>query len=224
MKIERAILPALGLIFISVGLALLLFFMPSLNQAAERVESLPSLTAATLAQGPPGREGLLEGRISERNPTYFRDFVAYVRYEYQGRDNDNDNEVRWVEDERVTPPLLLDLPGGRVQLENSNYDLQGDLIQWQTEPTLTWDNFSREGTKSYYGVERGNAVVALGTVVEGAAGRLFRAEWLYRGARTAYIEGQRGSARVVGWLGGVFSFIGAGILGLGVWLWLRLGK
>jgi hypothetical protein len=219
MKIERVILPALGLIFIGVGAALRLFLMPSFNQAAERVESLPPLTAATLGQGPPGREGLLEGRISERNPTYFRAFVAYVRYEYQGKDEDG-NDL-WVEDERVTPALLLDLPGGRVQLANSNYALQGDLIQWQIEPTLTWDNFSGEGTKSYRGVERGNAVVALGTVVEGAAGHLFRAEWLYRGARTAYIEGQRSSAEIVGWVGFAFLLVGAVILGVGVWLWFR---
>jgi hypothetical protein len=215
-------LPGLGVIFAGVGVALLFFFAPLLNQEAERVETLPSLSAAAVAAGPPGREGLLEGRISERNPTYFRSFVAYVRYEYRGQDKDGADQ--WVEDERVTPALWLDVPGGRVQLENNTYSLQGDLIRWQAEPLLRWDSFSQEGTKSYRGIERGNSVLAVGTVVEGAAGHLFRAELLYRGTRTSYSEGQRSSARLVGWLGGAFSLIGLILLGLGGWLWLRRGN
>jgi hypothetical protein len=164
---------------------------------------------------------LIEGRISERNPLHFRSFVAYVRYEYQGRDNDNDNEVKWVEDERVTPPLLLDLPGGRIQLANSDYRLQGKLVKWQSEPNLTWDSWSQEGTKSYEGFERGNPVLAIGVVIERTTGREFRAEWLYGGTRSAYIEEQRRSAEIARWVGLVFLLVGVVILGLGTWLWFR---
>ena len=219
MKIEKLILPVLGFIFAGIGAALLGYFVPLLNQAAARIEGLAPLTAVLLANSPPGRTGLIEGRISERNPTQFRLFVAYVRYEYQGEDDDGDSQ--WVEDERVTPPLLLDLPGGRVQLENSDYDLQGDLIEWLSEPNLTWDRLNREGTKSYRGFERGNPILAVGAIVEGATGREFRAEWLYRGTRTVYIEGQRSSTEVASWIGWVFILIGAVAFSLGMWLWVR---
>jgi len=219
MKIEKLILPVLGFIFAGIGAALLWYFVPLLNQAAARIEGLAPLTAVLLANSPPGQIGLIEGRISERNRTQFRLFVAYVRYEYQGEDDDGDSQ--WVEDERVTPPLLLDLPGGRVQLENSDYDLQGDLIEWLSEPNLTWDRLNREGTKSYRGFERGNPVLAVGAIVQGATGRELRAEWLYRGTRTEYIEDQRSSTEVASWIGWDFVLIGAVAFSLGMWLWVR---
>ena len=219
MKIEKLILPALGFIFAGIGAALLGYFVPWLNQAATRIEGLAPLTAVLLANSPPGQTGLVEGRISERNPTQFRLFVAYVRYEYQGEDEDGDSQ--WVEDERVTPPLLLDLPGGRVQLENSDYDLQGNLIEWLSEPNLTWDRVKREGTKSYRGFERGNSVLAVGAIVERAKEREFRAEWLYSGTRTEYLEAQHSSAEVTNWIGWVFILIGVVAFSLGMWLWVR---
>jgi hypothetical protein len=221
MKIQKLILPAIGLLFAGLGALVVWYFAPSFNQAAARVERLSPLTSALLAESPVGQEGLIEGRVSERNPLHFRLFVAYVRYEYRGREDDNDNEVKWVEDERVTPALLLDLPGGRVQLANGDYSLQGKLVTWQSEPTLNWDSWSGEGTKSYEGLERGNPVVAIGTVVEGATGREFRAEWLYGGNQAAYIEEQRTSAEIARWVGLVFLLIGAVIFGVGVWVWLR---
>jgi hypothetical protein len=207
------------MIFAGIGLALSWFFVPSFGEAAARVERLSPLTAVTLAESPAGQEGLIEGRIAERNPVHFRLFVAYVRSEYRGRDDDDD--AIWVEDERVTPPLLLDLPGGRVQLANNDYALQGRLVEWQSEANLTWDSASQEGTKSYRGLERGNPVLALGSIVEGPTGREFQAEWLYNGTRTTYIEDQRNSADIATWIGRVFLLIGAGLLGGGIWLLLR---
>lgn len=219
MKIQKLILPAIGLLFAGLGALVVWYFAPSFNQAAARVERLSPLTAALLAESPVGQEGLIEGRVSERNPLHFRLFVAYIRQEYRGQDDDND--AIWVEDERVTPALLLDLPGGRVQLANSDYSLQGKLVTWQSEPTLNWDSWSGEGTKSYEGLERGNPVLAVGVVVEGATGREFQAEWLYGGNRAAYIEEQRSSAEIARWVGLVFLLIGAVICGVGVWVWLR---
>lgn len=222
MKIQKFILPAIGLLFASLGALVMFYFAPMFDQAATRVERMSPLTAATLAESPAGQEGLIEGRVSERNPVQFRLFVAYVRYEYRGQDNDNDNESKWVEDERVTPALLLDLPGGRVQLTNSNYGLEGRLVKWQSDPTLTWNSWSGEGTKSYQGLERGNPVLALGTVVEGPTGREFQAEWLYGGAHATYLDDQRTSAQITRWVGLAFLVVGGIIFGLGIWIWLRL--
>lgn len=221
MKIQKLSLPAIGLLFAGLGALVMFYFAPMFNQAAARVERLSPLTAATLAASPAGQDGLIEGRISERNPVQFRLFVAYVRYEYRGQDNDNDNESKWVEDERVTPALLLDLPGGRVQLTNSDYGLEGKLVKWQSEPTLTWNSWSEDGTKSYEGLERGNPVLAIGTVVEGPTGREVQAEWLYGGTRTTYIEDQRTSAKVARWVGLAFLVVGGVIFGVGVWVWLK---
>lgn len=223
MRIQNFILPAIGLLFAILGALVVFYFAPTFNQAAAGVERMSPLTAATLAESPAGQEGLIEGRISETNPLQFRLFVAYVRYEYRGQDNDNgnDNESKWVEDERVTPALLLDLPGGRVQLANSDYQLEGMRVKWQSDSTLTWNSWSGEGTKSYEGLERGNPVLAMGTVVEGANGREFRAEWLYGGARDTYLDDQRTSAQVTRWVGLAFLVVGGIIFGLGVWVWLR---
>ncbi|NJN97341.1 MAG: hypothetical protein HC875_26290 [Anaerolineales bacterium] len=221
MKIQNFILPAIGLLFAGLGALVVWYFAPMFNQAAGQVEQMSPLTAATVAASPAGQEGLIEGRVSESNPVQFRLFVAYVRYEYRGQDNDNDNESKWVEDERVTPALLLDLPGGRVQLANSDYGLDGRLVKWQSEPTLTWNSWSGEGTKSYEGLERGNPVLAIGTVVEGAKGREFNAEWLYGGTRATYLDDQRTSAQITRWVGLVFLVVGGVIFGLGVWVWLR---
>jgi hypothetical protein len=219
MKPEKLILPALGLFFMGMGAALLWFFVSLFSQEAARIESLSPLTAATLAERPAGQESLIEGRISERNPVHFRSFVAYIRYEYQGRDDDGD--AKWSEDDRVTPPLLLDLPGGRVQLANDDYGLPGRRVIWQSEPSLTWNSGSGEGTKSYEGFERGNPVLAVGVVVEGATGREFRAEWLYGGTRAGYIGEQRSSAKIARWVGLIFMAVGAIVFSVGVWVWLR---
>lgn len=219
MKPEKLILPVLGLFFAGVGAVVLWFFVPSFDEAAARVERLSPLTTATLAERPTGQESLLEGRVAEPNPTHFRLFVAYVRSEYRGRDDDDD--AIWVEDERVTPALLLDLPGGRVQLANSDYVLQGRLVEWQSEASLNWDSSRQEGTKAYRGLERGNPVLALGSIVEGAAGREFQAEWLYQGSRATYLGDQQSSANIATWIGLAFLLIGAGLFGGGLWLWLR---
>jgi hypothetical protein len=219
MRIQNLILPLLGLLFAGLGLAIWWYFIPLFNQEAARIEPLTPLTASTLAESPLGQEALIEGRVSERNPTQFRLFVAYVRYEYRG-DND-EGKSKWVEDERITPPLWLDLPGGRVQLANDNYPLHGQKVIWQSEPTLHWNISNSEGTKSYEGFERSNPILAGGVVVEGVEGRQFKAAWLYGGTRAGYIEDQYSSVTVVWWVGLAFIGVGAILLAIAAWLFFR---
>jgi hypothetical protein len=109
-----------GLIFIAAGLAMAILGARRASAEADRAERLPPLSSASLDDSRPGREALIEGRISSHNRPLFQGFVAYVREEYRGSDDDNDT---WSEDERNTPPLLIDLDGGSVALADSQYDL-----------------------------------------------------------------------------------------------------
>src|SRR5690349_7971963 len=105
-----------GLIFLTIGILLATVGAQQAGAEAERAERLRPLSVAMLDDSQPGREALIEGRISARNPSLFQQFVAYIREEYRGSD-DQDRE-KWEEDERRTPPLLIELADGVVALAN----------------------------------------------------------------------------------------------------------
>lgn len=195
----------IGLIFVGVGM--------SSRREVDRLETLPLLDLAGLNDTAAGTEALLEGRVSERNPFQFRPFVAYIRQEYQGQKcednlNDDDNsldcEAVWVEDERVTPPLWLDLPGGRARLTNTSYNIQNPGFTQQSTPYL----IERE-TKFYRGFRIGDPVVVAGTVADDPEGPAFRATVVSGGDRPTYLANQRGEARLFTGIGGTFSGLGS---------------
>ncbi|GAB4214496.1 MAG: hypothetical protein OHK0022_53110 [Roseiflexaceae bacterium] len=208
-----------GLIFLAIGAGLAIFGTQQAQAAADRAERLPPLSAAALDDGQPGREVLIEGRVSERNQALFQGMVAYVRQEYRGTDDDGD--ARWSEDERRTPPLWIDLPGGAVKLANDTYRLESPAQQWQEPGGTSWNGFTGEGTKRYQGVAAGDPVIAIGTLVDGQEGPELRAEFVHGGTRSSYIAAQRSEAAFLPWFGGLFALIGAGIAGGGVWVLLR---
>lgn len=208
-----------GLVFVGVGAGLATLGAGDARAAAERAERLAPLSAAALEDGQPGREALVEGRVSARNPALFQDLVAYVREEYRGSD-DNRRDM-WAEDERRTPALLIDLPDGAASLADGQYALDNPPQSWQEPGGKRWDGFAGEGTKRYRGLRAGDQVVAVGTLVEGREGLELRAEWVYGGTRAQYIEGQRGSAAFLPWFGGLFALIGAVVAGIGVWTLAR---
>jgi hypothetical protein len=167
----------------------------------------------------------LEGKISERNPFQFRPFVAYVRREYQGQrcendlnddDDDLDCEEVWVEDERVTPPLWLDLSGGRAKLANADYQIQYPAFTQQSTPTL----IARE-TKSYQGFRIGDPVFVTGQVVSGAEGPELKASLVAGGNRASYLANSRREAGIFTWIGGGFAVVGGLLLAYLVYSLLR---
>ncbi|MFP4440643.1 MAG: hypothetical protein ACLFVO_25695 [Chloroflexaceae bacterium] len=212
------ILPFIALVFGAVAGGLILVGRNAAREAA-RVAQLSPLSATVLEDSPPGRAALIEGRISERNQQRLREFVVYVREEYRGSDDDGD--PKWSEDERVTPPLLIELADGRVQIENADYRLERAPVTWQEDTALRWNGISGEGTKRYTGFVAGDPVTAMGTVVQGREGRALNAERLYGGSRADYIAEKESDAAILPWIGGSLGLVSAILLGVWVWLLLR---
>lgn len=208
-----------GVIFLAVGVGMATLGTRQARAEAERAERLAPLGAAALDDSQPGREVLVEGRVSARNRALFRDFVAYLREEYRG--SDDNNRDKWVEDERHTPPLLIELSGGTVALADDQYRLDNPAHTWQEPGARSWNGFTGEGTKRYRGFAAGDPVMAIGVLVRGREGLDLRAEWLYGGTRADYIAGQRSSAAFLPWFGGLFALIGTLIAGAGAWKLLR---
>lgn len=212
------VLPLVGLFLGCFG-GIFIWAGQESGKAAAHAEGLPALTAVMLEDSPLGREVVIEGRISDRNRVRFREFVAYVSEEYQGDDDDGD--PKWRVDERVTPPLLLDLPDGRVQIENQDYTLESTPVTWQDSPTLRWNRARNEGTKRYRGFAVGNPAMAIGVVVEGQEGRALAASLLYGGTQADYVADRRSAAALFPKIGMGIAGIGVVIIGIGVWLVVR---
>jgi hypothetical protein len=172
---------------------------------ANRVERLTPVPASVLVDGEPGREVLVEGRVSSQNPARYDSFVAYVREEREVDTNDEGTPEpgNWKVVERVTPPLLLELADGLVQIENSSYNLQGGRT---VERRSFWDQEIR-----YRGIEAGDHVIVVGTLFSTAERPQISAEFIYRGTQAQYISGQRSMA-VIGLVGGIVSAVVGGIL------------
>jgi hypothetical protein len=207
-----------GLVFLAIGIVMATVAARQAGAEAARAERLRPLTVAALDDSQPGREALVEGYRSDRNPALFQQFVAYVREEYRGRD-DNDRE-RWEEDERRTPPLLIDLVDGTVPLANDSYMLDSPPHIWQeSQSSLAWNGFTGEGTKRYHGLRAGDAALAIGTLVAGPEGLELQAERVYGGTRSSYIAERQQTALWMPRIGAIFGVIGAALALLGIW-WL----
>lgn len=213
--------PVIGLIFTIVGLIFAIVVPITTGRDIARVERLPPLTAGELAARPVGTEVLVEGRIDDRTPIVFRSFVAYEREEYRGRARSGTGGTDWFRDERVTPPLVLELSPGLVRVANDGYHLGNTPVKWQESAILTWDSARNEGTKRYRALERGDAVVAIGTVVDDAEGRAITAELVTPGTRASYIADARRLSRIFVALGAFLGAIGVLVLAWGARRFLR---
>lgn len=213
----RAFLVVFGLVFVGLGY----FFgvsMPSEARAdADRAERLAPASAPAVEAAPPGAALLVEGVLSERNKAPFRDFVAYIREEFRGADSNGDD--KWEEDERMTPPLLIET-GGLVQVGNEDYAITSPHERWQEEG-LNWSSRTQEGSKRYRGLVAGRPVMAIGVAAPGREGNELRAELIYGGTHQEYIEGQRAASRVLPWVGLAVALAGAGVAFVGVWVLRR---
>ena len=210
-----------GLLVTSAGLVFGIVGPRLTGRDIARAECLQPLTAAAVREQPPGREVLVEGRLDDGLPAAFRSFVAYVREEYRGRSRTGNRNQQWVEDARVTPPLVVALPDGPVQIVNDDYRLGNTPTSWQEGTVLTWDSVTDEGTKRYRGLERGERVVVIGRVVSTAAGRAIEADVVAGGTRAGYIADARRATTIATWVGGILGLLGGLILLGSAWSLVR---
>lgn len=211
-----------GLIFVIGGISVGIFTTRAAQQAAERAARLPAATAQDVERSAVGAEVLVEGVIDARNPTRVRNFVAYVREEYRGIDTTDNREI-WREDERWTPPLLIQVADGVVRIANDTYRIEEPPVQWQESDRLEWNSFSGEGTKRYRGFEEGNTVTALGRVTDELEGRGIEAELMFGGTRDQYLAYQRTTASLTPIAGLISGGIGIAMILGGLWSLIRGG-
>jgi hypothetical protein len=185
-------LALLGIVFTLLGLLFSLGATISVGARAERVDRLDPASAATVASRAPGREVLVEGRLSPQNALAQPPFVAYV-VERPGPDR------AWTVAERIAPDLLIDLPDGQVRV------LGGYLL----DDTL-WT--VPQPDSRLLGFMPGDPVVAVGTVVA-ADTPTIAGELVFGGERAPYIEANRPRSSFP-------PAIGYGLLALGIALLL----
>jgi hypothetical protein len=207
---NRKTLPILGALFVGAALLCGLVALYSSQRAANRVKGLTPVTVAVLEDSQPGHKVLIEGHISGRNPVQplSPGFVAYIREEREIHTDDEGTPEpgSWSERGRVTPPLLLELSGGLVQIENDDYDLENGRTV-EDEPSF----FDRYSDTRYKGVEIGDPVIAVGVVGAAAEPPQIKADFIARGTQTGYIASQRSAgviflvmSVVVAAVGGIF--------------------
>jgi len=207
---KRKYLPIFGVLFVGGALVCGLVTWYSSIRAANRVKGLTPITVAALTDSQPGRQVLVEGHVSSRNPVQseFLGFVAYIREEREIHTDDEGTPSpgSWSVSARVTPPLLLELSDGLVQVENDDYDLEnGTTIE--EEPS----SFDRYSDTRYKGIEIGDAVIAVGVVGVEAEPPQIKADFIARGTQASYVASQRSAgviffviSVVVAVVGGIF--------------------
>ena len=210
-----------GLLFVGIGF--------SYQRSAGRLEDIPVLDLNGLGEAVAGAEVALEGKISERNPFEVRPFVAYLSQRYDGercRDdpNDDDNirtcEAVWTQAERATPPLWLDLPGGRLRLTNTDYQIHYPPFSQQSTTELI-----KNETKAYQGFRIGDPVFAIGQVVSEAEGPALKAGVVAGGTHQSYLARSRSEASNFTLIGRVFALIGVILIAFPfIWRLLRKGR
>lgn len=171
------------------------------GQEADRLAGIPVLDLAALRAASPGAIAVIEGRIAERNPLQHQTLVAFIQEQYQGEDCDDDGcDAIWREQQRATPPLWLDLPGGRAQIINDGYYMQNPTAGWESTP-----NRIAYKTIRYQGFEINDQVFAEGRVAPATdEAPAFEATFLSGGTQAWRIADQRFIGRLFFWLGLLF--------------------
>ncbi|MCS6841092.1 MAG: hypothetical protein NZ699_02550 [Roseiflexus sp.] len=208
----RGCIVAFGVVFLVFGVILGILARDA-HQSAERVAHLSPATARDVEQGVIGAEVLVEGVIDQRNPTSVHDFVAYVRLEYRGQDDEG--EEIGTEDERWTPPLIIRVADGIVQIANDTDLPVLSPVRWRESDHPQW--ISGKGTKQYLGFRAGNPVMAIGRIVDGREGRAIEAEFVSGSRRNQYIAHQRETSLITIVVGLIAGGVGMAMILSGVW-------
>jgi hypothetical protein len=188
-----------------MGLGIALVVPDMMREEANRIEQMKPATAAAVATASSGQEVLVEGRISERNRHARGALVAYT-HERLERDSDGDRE--WVTYSTEAPPLLIELPDGRIQVAR-NYSVKNP------------PRSEREGDHRYRGFGYSDQVLVVGTAARGVELPEIQADFVSGGTQASYVEGQRTGATIVLIMGGVFAVVGFFVMVAGLFSGLR---
>ena len=223
MDVGSLTLTLVGGLFCIMGVLVIIGGLVSTFQVSS-LSTAPSLNLSTLKATAPGEEVFVEGSISEKNPLQFRAFVAYNQELYDGksctREGNNptgsknrvDCTFFWITEERVTPPLWLDLPDGQVRVLNTDYEIVYPT-NWQPSDQL----IAQESIR-YQGLEVGRPIFAKGVVGRDHEGLGLTAEFVAGTDRETYFANEQGDASSWFFLGGFLVFLG-GIF-LAVWFFM----
>ena len=184
-------------------------------RAANQVEGFTPVTMAVLEDSLPGRKVLVEGHVSSRNPVQSHGFVAYMREEREIYTDNEDGKSSgsWHVSERVTPPLLLalnvtkglELPGGLVQIENDDYDLEDTS-------TIKEERIGEYNDTRYKGIGIGDPVIAVGIVSAGVERPQIKADFIARGTQASYVARRRSGGVIFCVISVVIGVVGGLIL------------
>ncbi|MCB2377593.1 hypothetical protein LGH70_08365 [Hymenobacter sp. BT635] len=190
----------LGLLAIGYGCVQLFILTSFADSVLARIRGLEPQPASAVRRLPPGTPVLVEGRISRITPQRYSTLVAYVRSSELPHPEKEPGV--WIEDDWVSPALLLDVGPETLPVE-PGYALRQTTIQKQTK------------LANYNGFDRGSQVFVVGTV--GAAGTL-KAETVYGGTRAKYLFSKTGE-KWVGYATALFVIVlGLGFIGVEVML------
>jgi hypothetical protein len=199
LVVAAMIVGGVGAVLLAAGLVTSTVFPRLIDAEGARIASLPRLDAAALEGPAPGRELLVEGRVSRAQPALFREFVAYSRQEREQTDGPS---KPWNGRERKTPPLAIDVDGGAIRVVNANYDIR--------DPVSVWDDPRVNGRieTRYIGLVPGEPVLIVGKTAAGGV----EASFVSTGTRQSYLEAEASRRVVARWLGGLLTGVGALLL------------
>jgi hypothetical protein len=216
------ILCGIGAVFLLAGLIIGIFGSRGAAAEADRAAAMRPLTPSQVERLVIGDTVMVEGVLSERNTLRFRNFVAYISERYYG--TDDEGKSSWRVDERVTPPLLIEVDevgSATVQIGNNNYRIEQPHERWQDQPQLVATASGDGNTMRYEGLVVGPLITTIGTVQRGSEGPELQAEFIYGGTLAAYIAEKRGEAAWFPWFGAIFGGIGLLLLGIGTFITVR---
>jgi hypothetical protein len=211
-RVAGLIVGGIGAVLALAGTLVAIYAPGAVAARHERMAALPSPDAVVLADSPPGREVLIDGRIAPDQPVLFRNFVAFIKEEEE-RSRSDDDRKEWKVRERRAPPLHIVRTGDEsTRVVNFAYGLWGAKSSWRDESQII--------DTRYTGLVTGEAVVVHGRTVTGG----LEAIEVASGTRASYLAEIASGVGVAWWLGVGLAVAGGVLLTIAVILFVTAVK
>lgn len=198
MNVGATITAFIGGVFLLFGIIFSGAALLTRNEASH-LKTVPLVPRPVISDSQPGREVMVSGTISERNPLAYEQFVVYMREE---RTYDSEGDAyEWDINETVTPPFKLETADRLLQVEAINTEGAYGL----SNPSGT---LYPAADIRYSGFVRNDVVVVHGFIQSDLEGNILDAEMVHRGTRESYIDSLASGVWVFMLLGGIFGSIG----------------
>jgi hypothetical protein len=210
--IAGLIIGGIGAMLALVGTLVAVYAPGAVAARHARMTALPSPDAVVLADSPPGREVLIDGRIAPDQPVLFRNFVAFVKEEEE-RGKSDDDRREWKVRERQAPPLhIVRTADESVRVVNFAYGLWGAKSSWRDESKIIDTRYS--------GLVSGEAVVVHARTATGG----LEAIEVASGTRASYLAEIAGGVGTAWWLGVGLAAVGGLLLSIAVSLFVTAAR